>query len=104
MEILLDKYLYISLAGIIIVGFILNYFLPLTYEWKGELIKKRKRLFSVGDFVFTFKTNKGKRTIVTSWHSDYRYSYDKTFTKWEIGDKFKKVKGEYLPRRVSKNS
>ena len=65
-------------------------------EWNGELFKKK---FTQGDmetsetYSLIFKTSEGKKK---------RYQVtNKVFNEWDEGDKAKKLKGSFMPEKVS---
>lgn len=65
-------------------------------EWEGELVKKR---VNWGDeesapiFYLIFKSDSGKRKKVT-------ISSEREWNEWEVGDRGKKDKGEFFPKRM----
>jgi hypothetical protein len=64
--------------------------------WKGELVKKND--FTDEDnenhmYRLTFKTEVGKKKKVTV--------KEELYMKSKIGDKFEKMAGEYIPKRLS---
>lgn len=64
--------------------------------WKGELIKKRTMTDEDGDikvYKLIFKTDSGKKTKVKVSEEMYNQA--------QIGEKYEKIKGEYIPRKIS---
>jgi hypothetical protein len=64
--------------------------------WRGELVKKRIMSDEDGDtyaYKLIFKTESGKK--VKSKVSE------EMFNQAQIGERFEKVRGEYIPRRIS---
>ena len=65
-------------------------------EWEGEVVDKlyntRREDHKVNEFYsIVFKTNKGQRKIAVN-KADY--------PSWKVGDKAKKIKGEFGVKRV----
>ncbi len=65
-------------------------------SWKGELIKKKT--YSDEDdenhiYQLIFKTEEGKK-VKTKVGEDY-------YNQVQVGDKFEKDKGEYVPRKIA---
>lgn len=65
-------------------------------SWKGELVKKRDISDEDNEnhvYVLIFKTDGGKRAKARVSEEIYNQS--------SVGERFEKLKGEYIPRKIS---
>jgi hypothetical protein len=93
----MPEYVYSIIAVVVVTGIMIWWVSKKKgEEWEGELFKKRHvpgDMDTTDSYKLIFKTTEGKKKRFSASNS-------KMFDEWEVGDKAKKVKGEFFPTKM----
>lgn len=65
-------------------------------EWEGDLVKKklnRGDMETRDSYLLVFKTNEGNKKRFNTPSEEF-------WNEWEVGDRARKVKGEFFPEKI----